>query len=136
MGTIFVAYGEPDDRDAVLRVAAEQAAAAGHDLLVFHVLEGDDEDADAVEAAARTTALDIAPTVDVEVRVEARERVSDATNVSPQKRLVDAILETPGAWEYVVMGDVERGTVDGLVHASMTEAVIRAHAVPVLLVPV
>ena len=136
MGTLFVAYGEPADRDAVLRVAAEQAAAAGHDLLVYHVQEADDDAPEAVEAAARATVDEVAPGVEVTVRVEARGEVSDATNVSPQKRLVDAIGEDPGAYEYVVMGDVDRGAVDELVHASMTEAVLRARALPVLLVPV
>ena len=136
MGTLFVAYGEPSDREAVLRVAAEQAAAAGHDLHVFHVQETDDEDAEAVEAAARETVAAVAPGVEMTVHVAARGEVSDETNVSPQKRLVDAVLEDADAWEYVVMGDVERGTVDEFVHASMTEAVLAAHAVPVLLVPV
>lgn len=136
MGTILVAYGEPGDREEVLRVAAEQAGAAGYDLLVYHVQEGDDESAEAVEAEARAVVAEVAPDVDVEVRVDAREELSDATNVSPQKRLVDAILEDAESYEYVVMGDVERGAVDELVHASMTTAVLKAHAVPVLLVPV
>lgn len=136
MGTIFVAYGEPADRSAVLRFAAEQAAAAGHDLLVYHVQEGEDDPVDAVESEARSTVEAIAPDLDMEVRVDGREEVSDATNVSAQKRLVDAILEDVDAYEYVVMGVVERGPVDDLVHASMTEAVLRTHALPVLLVPV
>lgn len=136
MGTILVAYGEPGDREEVLRVAAEQAVAAGYDLLVYHVQEGDDESAEAVEDEARAVLAEVAPDVDVEVRVDAREELSDATNVSPQKRLVDAILEDAESYEYVVMGDVERGAVDELVHASMTAAVLKAHAVPVLLVPV
>lgn len=136
MGTILVAYGEPGDREEVLRVAAEQAVAAGYDLLVYHVQEGDDESAEAVEDEARAVLAEVAPDVDVEVRVDTREKLSDATNVSPQKRLVDAILEDAESYEYVVMGDVERGAVDELVHASMTAAVLKAHAVPVLLVPV
>ncbi|MFB6353863.1 MAG: universal stress protein [Halobacteriales archaeon] len=136
MGTIFVAYGEPGDREAVLRLAAEQAGAAGHDLLVYHVQEPESAPADVLRAEVDAVVADVAPDLEATVRVDPRDPVTDETNVSPAKRLVDAVLEEADDLEYVVMGDVERGSIDGLVHASMTEAVLDTHAVPVLLVPV
>ncbi|MFB6077942.1 MAG: universal stress protein [Halarchaeum sp.] len=132
MGTIFVAYGEPGRRDAVLAAAAEQAAASGHRLLVYHVQEGADDDPDAVraDADAALSGTDI----DYEVRVDAKEEFSDDTNVAPTKRLTDVVLD--GDYEYVVMGDVEHDALEQLTHPSMTRAVLELHAVPVLLVPV
>lgn len=136
MGTVFVAYGEPGGREAVLRFAAEQAGAAGHELLVYHVQEPESDPADALRAAVEATVAEVAPGLEVTVRVDSRNPVTDETNVSPAKRLVDAVLASVDDVEYVVMGDVERGSIDGLVHASLTEAVLDTHAVPVLLVPV
>ncbi|QLC35013.1 universal stress protein (plasmid) [Halarchaeum sp. CBA1220] len=136
MGTIFVAYGEPERRTAVLEFAARQASASGHDLYVYHVQEGEEEDAAALRTEAEEVLARVAPGVTADVAVEERESFSDDTNVSPQKRLTDAVLESGREYEYVVMGAVERTAVEGVTHASMTKAVLETRAVPVLLVPV
>ncbi|WP_435102147.1 universal stress protein [Halarchaeum sp. P4] len=135
MGTIFVAYGEPERRTAVLEFAARQASASGHDLFVYHVQETEDASIDAVREEAEETLERVAPDVSAEVVVEERE-FSDDTNVSPNKRLIDAILESNEEYEYVVMGAVERTAVEGITHPSMTKAVLETRAVPVMLVPV
>lgn len=136
MGTVFVAYGEPDNRETVLAFALERAAAAGDDLLVHHVLETSDDSADQVRAEVAAVVDRVAPEVPYDVRIDDRGVYSDESNVSKQKRLTDAILEDGREYEYVVMGNVERGAIEGLTLASMTEAVLGTHAVPVLLVPV
>lgn len=138
MGTIFVAYGEPERRTAVLEFAARQASASGHDLYVYHVAEGDggSEDAAALRSEAEEVLARVAPGVAADIAVEERESFSDDTNVSPQKRLTDAVLESGREYEYVVMGAVERTAVEGISHPSMTKAVLETHAVPVALVPV
>jgi nucleotide-binding universal stress UspA family protein len=136
MGTIFVAYGEAEHRTAVLEFAVEQAAASDHDLLVCHIQESSKESARAIREEIDLVVQRIAPDLPVEVRINTRDEMSDQTNISAQKRLVDAILEPDRDYEYVVMGDIERGSIEGLAHASLTEAVLKTHAIPVLLVPV
>ncbi|MDZ7701522.1 MAG: universal stress protein [Halobacteriales archaeon] len=136
MGTLFVAYGEPGERSAVLEFALERAAAAGDDLLVHHVLETDAEETDAIEDEIAATADRVAPDVAYEVRLDGRAVYSDESNVSTRKRLIDAILEDGVEYTYVVMGNVEHGAIEELSLSSMTKAVIDAHAIPVLLVPV
>jgi nucleotide-binding universal stress UspA family protein len=135
MGTIFVAYGgSPEERTAVLEFAAERAAASGDGLFVYHVQEGEEPDRD-LRAEVRDVVERVGPDVPLEVDLNVREGAESA-NVSKQKRLTDAILEGGREFEYVVMGEVEHGAIEGLVLPSMTEAVLDTHAVPVLLVPV
>ena len=136
MATVFVAYGEPEERAAVLEFALERAAAAGDDLVVHHVLESEAEDPEAIRAEVDEAVERLAPDVSYEVRLDARGVESDASNVSTRKRLVDAILEDGRDYAYVVMGNVEHGAIEELALPSTTEAVIDSHAVPVLLVPV
>ena len=136
MATVFVAYGEPDERTAVLEFALERAAAAGDDLLVHHVIEGDAEDPEAIRTEVAETVERVAPDVAYEVRLDDRGVYSDESNVSTRKRLVDAILEDGREYAYVVMGNVEHGAIEELTLSSTTEAVLDSHAVPVLLVPV
>ncbi|MFB6135076.1 MAG: universal stress protein [Halanaeroarchaeum sp.] len=136
MGTIFVAYGEPGHRNAVLEFALERAAACQDDVLVYHVQETEGESADRIREDVDQVVETTAPEVPVDVHVQTREEVSDLTNVSKQKRLTDAILEADREFAYVVMGDVQRDSLDRLTHASTTEAVLDTHAIPVLLVPV
>jgi len=135
MGTIFVAYGGTG-RESVLEFAAERAAEAGHGLYVYHVQESADEDVTAVReeihAVLDRTAADCA----VEIDIDSKHRPSDETNVSGQKRLTDALLESDHEFTYAVMGDVEHGAVDSFVLPSMTKAVLETQSVPVLLVPV
>lgn len=136
MGTIFVAYGDPDHRDQVLEFAAEQAAPCGHDLFVYHVQESAGETVGEVKAEARRVMEDAAPEVPYEIHVDAKAEFSERTNVSKQKRLTDAILDGDREYEYVVMGDVDRSSIEELTHASTTRAVLETHQVPVTLVPV
>jgi len=136
MGTIFVAYGEPEHRTTVLEFAVEQAAASDHDLFVYHAQESSDESTQATYEEIDQVVQRIAPDLAVEVQIDTRDEVSDQTNVSVQKLLIDAVLASERDYEYVVMGDVERSSIEGLSHASLTEAVLETHAVPVLLVPV
>lgn len=136
MGTIFVAYGESGHRNKLLEFAVEQAAASEHDLLVYHVQETEEESPDRIREEIETVIRSTAPEVTVEVELDFRDEFSDLTNVSKRKRLTNAILESDRDYEYVVMGGIERDPVEGLVHASMTEAVLELHAVPVMLVPV
>lgn len=136
MATIFVAYGGPEGREDVLAFAVERAVASGDDLYVYHVQESADEDAAAVREEVDAVIERTAPDVDYEVVVAARVAESDATNVSHQKLLVDAVLESDREFAYVVMGDVEHGAIESITLASMTEAVLEAREVPVVLVPV
>lgn len=136
MGTIFVAYGEPKHRTTVLEFAVEQAAASDHDLLVYHAQESADESARATREEIDEVVQRIAPDLAVEVRIDTRDEVSDQTNISVQKLLMDAVLASDRDYEYVVMGDIERGSIEGLSHASLTKALLETHAIPVLLVPV
>lgn len=136
MGTIFVAYGGPAHGNRVLEFAVEQAAASGYDLLVYHVEEDVAESVQAVREEIETVVEATAPEVTYTVEIDARDEVSDLTNVSKQKRLTDALLDADRDYEYVVMGDIQRTSLEGLAHASMTRAVLELHAFPVVLVPV
>lgn len=136
MGCVFVAYGEADHRVPVLEFALERAAAAGDELLVHHILEPSDPSADAVREEVASVVDRVAPEVPYDVRIDDRGVYSDASNVSRQKRLIDAILEDGREYAYVVMGNIERGAIEELTLSSMTEAVLETHAIPVMLVPV
>lgn len=136
MGTVFVAYGEADSRTPVLEFALERAAAAGDEIFVHHILESTEDSADAVREEVASIVARVAPEVPYNVRIDNRGVSSDASNVSRQKRLTDAILQDDREYAYVVMGNVERGAIEELAMSSMTEAVLDSHEVPVLLVPV
>lgn len=136
MGTLFVAYGEPAERTAVLEFALERASVAGDDLVVHHVIESETAEPDAIREEVAATVERVAPDVAYEVRLDDRGVYSDESNVSTRKRLIDAILEDGAEYDYVVMGNVEHGAIEELTLSSMTEAVIDTHAIPVLLVPV
>ncbi|MDY6818875.1 MAG: universal stress protein [Halobacteriales archaeon] len=136
MSTIFVAYGGGDHRNTVLAFAVEQAAASGYELLVYHVHESTTESVDTVRKEIERVVQRTDPHVVYEIEIDTRDDVSDRTNVSRQKRLTDAIVAGAETYEYVVMGDIDRGSIKELTHASMTQAVLETHEVPVLLVPV
>ena len=137
MGTIFVAYGGlPEERAAVLEVAAERAAASGDGLFVYHAREVADEPARGLEEEVRATVDRVDPEIPVEVDLNAETDDTGATEVSKQKRLTDAILEGHREFEYVVMGEIEHGRIEEFVLPSLTEAVLDTHRIPVLLVPV
>lgn len=136
MGTIFVAYGGHEGREAVLAFAAERAAASGDDLYVYHAQESVDEAEEPFRREIEAVIERTAPGVDYEVAIERREAESDRTNVSNRKRLVDAILAGDREFECVVMGEIEHGPIESIALPSMTEAVLETRAVPVVLVPV
>ncbi|PSP99806.1 hypothetical protein BRC92_13455 [Halobacteriales archaeon QS_4_69_31] len=135
MPTIFVAYGGPEGREGVLAFAAERAAASGDDLYVYHAGESVDEEGDSLRQEIDGVVERTAPGTDYEVAIEPRQAESDATNVSTQKRLIDAIFDDR-EFAYVVMGNVEHGAIESLTIPSMTEAVLDTHNIPVVLVPV
>lgn len=136
MGTIFVAFGGSEHRSAVLEFAVKQAAVSEHDLFVYHVQESEEESVqqfrDEIESVIQRTA----PDVTFEVKIDTRGEFSDRTNVSEEKLLTDAILDSGRDYEYVVMGDRKHDLLGDLIHASMTETVLETHAIPVMLVPV
>lgn len=136
MGTIFVAYGDHRGNEDVLAFAAERAAASGDDLYVYHAQDTVDEDNESLRREIDAVIAERAPDVSYEVRVEPRQAESDRTNVSTQKRLVDAILEADREFVYAVMGDVEHGAVESITVPSMTKAVLETRSIPVVLVPV
>lgn len=135
MGTIFVAYGGPEGRERVLEFAARRARASDDGLYVYHIPELAGDATDEVRAEIAAVLDRTAPDVTVEIAVDDRDRASDATNVSPTKRLVDAVLDADREFEYVVMGHVDRGTLERLTVPSMTEAVLETRSIPVVLVP-
>lgn len=135
MGTIFVAYGGTG-RETVLEFAAERAAEAGDGLYVFHAQDSVDEDTAAVREEIQRVLDRTSADVPVEIDIDSNHPLSDETNVSGQKRLTDALLENDHTFTYTVMGNVQHGTVDSFVLASMTEAVLDTQSIPVLLVPV
>ncbi|MFB6218566.1 MAG: universal stress protein [Halobacteriaceae archaeon] len=134
MGTIFVAYGAPANRQAVLEFAVEQAAAAGHDLLVYHVQESASESVHELRSEVEAVVERTAPGVVYDIEVDTRDRVSDRSEDSTARRVADAV--TDGEYEYAVMGDIRRGSIEDMTHASVTETVLDERAVPVVLVPV
>lgn len=136
MGTIFVAYGDHDERDRVLAFAAERAAASGDDLFVYHVEEAEDESPAAVREEVAAVVERVAPDVAFETRVSVPDSSSDRVNVSKQKQLLDVLTASGREFEYAVMGNVDRGAVESLVLPSMTEAVLESRSIPVMLVPV
>lgn len=93
MGTIFVAYGEPGYRTEVLEFAARQAAASEHDLFVT-TFKSDDESAQQIREEIEGVIENTAPEVACNTKINQRGEASDQTNVSRQKRLIDAILES------------------------------------------
>lgn len=133
MGTIFVAYGEPEHRTSVLKFAAEQAAACDHELLVYHIQDPTADSAERVREEIESVVQGTAPGITFTVHINTPD---DLSRVSKRKRLTDAIIESDREYEYVVMANIERDSPEGFTHSSMTEAVLKTHAAPVMLVPV
>lgn len=136
MACIFVAYGVTESRVPVLEFAVERAMAAGDELLVHHIQESPEDSPDEIREEVAAVIERLAPDVQYEVRIDDHGVYSEDTNVSKQKRLIDAIMEDEREYAYVVMGNIERGTIEELTLSSMTEAVLETHAIPVMLVPV
>ncbi|QLG27160.1 universal stress protein [Halorarum halophilum] len=136
MGTIFVAFGGSEHRSNVLEFAVEQAAVSDHDLFVYHVQESEEESVQQIRDEIETVIRRTAPDLTFEVEIDTRGGFSDRTNVSEEKLLTDAILDSDRDYEFVVMGDREHDFLDDLMHSSMTETVLETHAIPVMLVPV
>jgi len=133
MGTIFVAYGEPEHRKTVLTFAANRAAACDHRFFVYHIQDPTADAVADVREEAETVIEGTAPQVPFTVHINTPDGMS---SLPKSKRLLDAILETDPDYEYVVMGDIERGSLETLTHDSLTEAILQTHSIPVMLVPV
>jgi len=136
MGTIFVAYGRPQNRNTVLRFAARQAASCDHELFVYHIHESAEDSVTDVREEAETVLDEATPQVPFTVHINTPNGTFGPSTASKSERLLDAILETDPDYEYVVMGDIERGSLEALTHDSLTEAILRTHSIPVMLVPV
>ena len=135
MACIFVAYGDPDCRQAVLEFALERADAAGDDLVVHHIRQAEELPDETIRSEIDATVQRVAPSVAYDVQIDGRGGQSDAANVSTRKRLLDAVLEDERDFVYVVMGNIERSLIEELSLTSNTKAVLGTHQVPVLLVP-
>lgn len=139
MGTIFVAYGKDPHRNTVLEFAIERAAAANDDLFVYHINEPEDKSPDQIQTEVEQTIQQTESDVEFEVTVDNLGTVQEKferSNVSKQKQLVDMIESLDRDYEYVVMGNIERGPIEGFFLSSMSEAVLDTHAIPVMLVPI
>jgi nucleotide-binding universal stress UspA family protein len=136
MSMIFVAYGDPETREDVLEFATQRAQSCDSELFVYHVQEGVDENATDVQAEIEAVVDRTAPGVEYTVDINTVSPSSDHNNVSKQKRLLDAILESEPDFEYVVMGNVEHGMIESISIPSLTKSVLETREVPVLLVPV
>lgn len=136
MATIFVAYGGPAGRKEVLRFAAERAAASDDSLHVYHVQESADESFEAIRSEIESMLEETAPDVPFDIEIERREAEGDDTNVSNQKRLVDALTDPDREFAYAVMGEIEHGPIESISLPNMSEAVLETRSIPVVLVPV
>jgi len=129
MGAIFVAYGERDHRTDVLEFAVEQAMSGGRDLVVYHVREDKSESVleirEEIEFAVRKK--DPSLVYDIEI-----DRLKDR---SKRELLLEAVFETDRDFDYVVMGEIKRGPLEGITHSSLTKAILNEHSIPVMLVP-
>lgn len=138
MGTVFVAYGKESSREPVLEFAAERAAVAGDDLFVYHIRELDDPSDERIRTEIEEVIRRTAPDVDFEVSIgglDTQEGEYEQSRVSKRKQLLDTITATDRDYEYVVMGNVERGPIEEFVLSSMSEAVLDTRRIPVMLVP-
>lgn len=136
MGTIFVAYGIRDRRIDVLEFAVDQASTCGHELLVYHLQEARSESVAEVREEIETIVRQSDPYLVYDIRIDRYDDRSRKAGRSKQEQLCSAIFESDRDVDYVVMGKVERGPIEGFTHSSMTEAVLKENSVPVLLVPV
>lgn len=135
MGAIFVAYGERDGRADVLEFAVDQATSCGHDLVVYHVQEAESESPHEVREEIESVVQQRDPFVVYDIEIESLEDHSGEAGPSKQELLLGAVFETDRDFEYVVMGDIERGPIEDIAHSSMTRAILDEGSIPVLLVP-
>lgn len=136
MGTIFVAYGERDGRTEILEFAVDQATAGDHELYVYHVQEAPSESAAEVRTEIETAVQERDPFLVYDIEIERADGRSGTSSRSKQELLLEAIFENDRDFDYVVMGEVPRGPLEGITHSSMTEAVLKTHDIPVTLVPI
>lgn len=136
MGTIFVAYGGGSHRHAVLETAVELASSGDHDVLVYHLKEEDTDPETTVRDEIRNAVEQVAPYVAYEIEIDGTEDAPDAGEPSRETRLLEAIDRPDREFEFVVLGDVDRGPVEQFTHPSLTRAVLNDATCPVTLVPV
>lgn len=133
MGTIFVAYGG-SRRKLILEAAVDRAATDSHDLLICQIQEEPSDPVDRVRDEVETVVGQIDPHTALEIEVA--ETSDGEGDRSVQARLLEAINQRDRSFEYVVMGDIDRGSIEKFTHSSLTEAVLNDGTYPVLLVPV
>lgn len=136
MGTIFVAYGGGEHRNRVLETAVEQAAAGNHDVLVYHVMTEQTPDERRVRDEIRNVVQQRDPYVAYDIEIDGGAVDGTGTDDPKETKLLEAIDRSALDFEYVVMGDVNRGPVEQFTHSSMTRAVLNEATCPVMLVPV
>lgn len=135
MGTIFVAYGGGEHRNRVLETAVEQASSDDHDVLVYHVMTEQTPAERRVRDEIRSVVQQQVSYVAYDIEIDGGAVDGTGTDVSKETKLVEAIDRPDQAFEYVVMGDVNRGPVEQFTHSSMTRAVLNEATCPVMLVP-
>ncbi len=136
MGTIFVAYGERDGRTEILEFALDQATRCDHEVFVYHIQEAESESVDEVRTEIETTVQERDAFLVYDIEIERVDGRAGSSARSKQELLLEAIFESDRDFDYVVMGEIRRGPLEGITHSSMTEAVLKTHDIPVTLVPI
>lgn len=136
MGVMFVAYGERERRTEVLAFAVEQASSCDHELVVYHIQEARSESVPEIREEIESVVQQTDPFLVYDIEIDRVDDRSPVTGASKQELLRQAIFDADRTYTCVVMGAVERGPIADITHSSMTKAVLKEHAVPVVLVPV
>lgn len=136
MGTIFVAYGDREGRFDVLEFAVDQSASSDHDLLIYHILESQETSAKTVRTEIEQAMEQMNPYIVYDIRIDKLTDRSTGSGETKSERIIDAISQPRRYIEYVVMGEIERGPIEGITHSSLTRAVLKECDVPVMLVPI
>lgn len=139
MGTILVAYGKNPHRKTVLEFAIERAAATNDALFIYHINEREDKSPNEIRTEIEQTIQQAESGVEFEVAINnlnAVEKNIEQSNDPKQKQLADMIESSDREYEYIVMGNIERGPIEGFFLSSMSEAVLNTHALPTMLVPI
>jgi nucleotide-binding universal stress UspA family protein len=119
-----------------LEFAVDQATTCGHELVVYHIQEAQSESVAEVRKEIETIVQQQDPYLVYDIEIDRWDSRSKERGQSKQNQLRKAIFETNRDYEYVVMGEIERGPIEGITHSSMTKAILKEHEIPILLVPV
>ena len=136
MGIIFVAYGDREGRFDVLEFAVDQSASSDHDLLIYHILESPETSAKTVRTEIEQAMERMNPYIVYDIRIDELADRSTGSGETKSERIVDAISQPTQSFEYVVMGEIQRGPIESLTHSSLTRAVLKEGHVLVMPVPI